>query len=103
MDTWIYKMISGNLNFSGTVQASDGTMLPLASLPRFYTYTGSFLTQQSVNYAGNIYVQNYMNDGTNYTYVSNWLLNTSPIPGDIMVTDDGDIMITESGDTMITE
>lgn len=58
---------------SETVQASDGTQLPLDSLPVAIAYSGSFVSTMTVNYEGNSYVQTYTNNGTNITAISNWV------------------------------
>lgn len=58
---------------SSTVQASDGAMLPLDSLPTTIAYTGSFVQTITVSYAGNTYVQTFGNNGTQITTISGWI------------------------------
>lgn len=60
---------------SETVQANDGTMLPLSSLAQTITYDGTIVETVTVNYPGrtsNTYMQTMTNDGTNITHVSGW-------------------------------
>lgn len=86
---------------SETVQASDGAMLPLASLPQSFTYAGGFLTSISVVYQGNNYTQFFDNDGTDITYISGWNLITSgSVP---MLTETDELMLTEDNQLMMTE
>jgi len=59
---------------SDTVQASDGTALPLDSLPQAFTYTGSNLTAITVNYRSNTYVRTLTYAGSNITAISEWIL-----------------------------
>lgn len=58
---------------SETVQANDGAMLPLPSLPITFTYDGAFVATMTVVYAGSTYVQTFTNDGTNITDISGWI------------------------------
>ena len=58
---------------SETVQANDGTMLPLDSITNTIAYSGSFVSTITVNYQGNTYVQTFTNNGTNITVISNWV------------------------------
>lgn len=58
---------------SGTVQASDGTQLPLDSIPGTITYSGSFVSTIVVSYEGNTYTQTFSNNGTVITGFSNWV------------------------------
>lgn len=88
---------------SETVQANDGAMLPLDSLPQEFMYSGSFVSSITVQYAGNTYVQTFENDGTNIIYVGNWINTPIPPAGKIMVDQSGDIMTDESGTIMVTE
>lgn len=60
---------------SETVQASDGAMLPLDSIPATFTYSGSFVSTITVPYAGNTYTQTFTNNGTNITHISGWIKN----------------------------
>lgn len=92
---------------SSTVQANDGAMLPLDSLPLTLAYSGTFVSTITVNYAGNTYVQTFTNNGTNITAISGWI-NTIPSSDTIMVTEDAKQMVTENSDPtfptyMITE
>jgi hypothetical protein len=62
---------------SSTVNANDGTMLPLDSLPTVLTYDGAFVATMSVVYSNNLgvektYTQTFTNDGTNITDISGW-------------------------------
>jgi hypothetical protein len=86
---------------SETVQANDGAMLPLSSLYQTFTYSGGFLTQITVFYAGQTYIQFFVNDGTNITYVSGWINPNYPVPDAIMDTTEGDTMVTTEGDVMV--
>lgn len=58
---------------SETVQASDGTMIPLASVPQAIAYSGAFVTTITIAYAGNTYIQTFTNDGTHITAISGWI------------------------------
>ena len=87
---------------SETVQADDGTMLPLDSLPQVFTYDGTFVSTISVLYAGITYIQTFNNDGTNITFISRWESQDLPPGSDYMITGDGDRMITGDFNTMIT-
>lgn len=88
---------------SETVQASDGAMLPLDSLPQEFIYSGSFISTITVVYAGRTYVQTFLNDGTNIIYISNWVYTPTIPASEIMVTEGGDVMVTEGGTIMVTE
>lgn len=88
---------------SGTVQANDGAMLPLDSLPQQFIYSGSFISEIIVQYQGNTYTQTFENDGTNIIYVSGWI-NIALPPSDVPMADEsGVIMTDEDGQIMITE
>ena len=87
----------------GTVQANDGAMLPLDSLAQQFTYAGGFVTSISVYYQGNNYVQTFLNDGTNITYISGWNNLDAPIAQQVMVSESGQVMVDQSGQIMITE
>lgn len=87
-----------------TVQANDGAMLPLDSLPQQLMYDGTFISTITVLYAGRTYVQTFENDGTNITYISNWVYTPILPGGEIMVTELGAVVMTdESGVIMVTE
>jgi len=61
---------------SSTVQASDGTMLPIDSLEQTLIYSGSFISTITVTYQGktsDTYVQTFTNDGTDITSISQWV------------------------------
>lgn len=89
---------------SETVQANDGTMLPLSSLAQEFTYSGTFVTSITVLYQGNTYQQTFLNDGTDITYISGWNNINSPQAQEIMTDESGNIMTDESGlDYMVTE
>lgn len=57
---------------SSTVQASDGTMLPVDSLPITLVFFGGFISTLTTVYAGVTYRQTFTNDGTNITLISRW-------------------------------
>lgn len=86
-----------------TVQASDGAMLQLDSLPQQFIYDGSFIETITVEYQGRVYVQTFDNDGTNIIYISNWVYTPIPPGNQIMTTENEDVMTDESGELMITE
>jgi hypothetical protein len=89
---------------SETVQATDGAMLPLESLAQEFIFSGSFLSTITVVYQGRTYVQTFLNDGTNITYISNWIYNATPPGSEIMVDENGEVMTEEDGTTiMVTE
>jgi hypothetical protein len=88
---------------SGTVQANDGAMLPLDSLPQTFAYSGGFISTITVQYAGNTYVQTFENNGTNITFISGWNNILIPPHGVNMVTEAGVNMVTEAGVQMVTE
>lgn len=87
---------------SETVQADDGEMLPLSSLPQIFAYAGGFIASITVNYAGKVYQQFFDNDGTYITYISGWNLITSG-SSQPMITESGELMITEDNQIMLTE
>jgi hypothetical protein len=89
-----------------TVQANDGTMIPLDSTPQEFMYDGDFISTITVQYAGKTFVQTFENDGTNIIYISNWVYTPIPPGGEIMVTEgaNGEVMTEEDGTTiMVTE
>jgi hypothetical protein len=88
---------------SGTVQANDGTMLPLDSIPVEIDYSGSFVSKMTVEYQGKIFVQTFTNDGTNIIYISGWELNTLPPSDEIMIDQSGNIMTDQSGVIMVSQ
>jgi len=60
---------------SSTVQATDGTMIPLDSVQQTIVYAAGFISTITVNYQGNTasqYVQTFTNNGTNITGISQW-------------------------------
>jgi len=87
----------------GTVQANDGTMIPLDSVPQQFIYDGSFLSSIIVQYAGKTFIQTFENDGTNIIYSSGWNVTVTPPGGEIMVDQSGDVMTDQSGNIMVTE
>jgi len=58
---------------SSTVQASDGTMLPLEDIPLTFAFSGGFIATITGVYQGKTYVQTYTNNGTNITAISAWI------------------------------
>jgi hypothetical protein len=58
---------------SSTVQANDGAMLPLDSLPTAIVYSGGFIQTLTVVYQGNTYVQTFTNNGLNIIAISGWI------------------------------
>ena len=52
----------------------DGKQLPIDSLPGTIAYSGSLVGSITTNYAGNQYVQSFLNNGTNITYFSGFNL-----------------------------
>jgi hypothetical protein len=86
-----------------TVQANDGAMLPLDSLPQQLNYTGSFISSINVTYAGQNYEQTFLNDGTNIIFISGWQNTGMPINQNPMISESGVVMVSESGQIMITE
>lgn len=88
---------------SETVQANDGAMLPLSSLPTQLVYSGDFISTITVIYAGSTYVQTFLNDGTNITYISNWINTLAPQAEQVMVDQGGNVMVDESGEIMVTQ
>jgi hypothetical protein len=87
----------------GTVQANDGTMLPLDSLAESFIYDGDFLSTITVQYQGNSYIQTFINDGTDIIYISNWMNPDYPSGGQIMQDEDGSTLFTEDGNVILTE
>lgn len=88
---------------SETVQANDGAMLPLSSLPQQFIYSGGFLSTITVSYAGNTYVQTFTNDGTNIVYISGWVnpaFGSAAVP---IVSESGVLMVSETGQLLVTE
>lgn len=60
---------------AGGVLASDGTLVPVDSLPQALGYDGSSnLTSATVNYDGKVYIQTLTYTGSNLTGVSEWVL-----------------------------
>lgn len=88
---------------SETVQANDGAMLPLSSLAQQFEYSGSFVTSITVLYQGNTYVQTFINDGTDITYISGWVNPAYPQAQQIMTDQSGNIMVDQSGNIMVTQ
>ncbi len=88
---------------SETVQANDGAMLPLSSLPTQITWAGSFVSTIQVIYAGSTYTQTFLNDGTHIIYISNWINNAAPQAQQVMTDESGNIMEDESGNIMVTQ
>jgi hypothetical protein len=58
---------------SETVQASDGTQIPLNSVTQTIAYTGDFVSTITVVYQGKTFVQTFDNDGSHITDISNWV------------------------------
>ena len=58
---------------SSTVQANDGTMLPLEDMPLTLAFSGDFIATITGVYQGKTYVQTYTNNGTNITGISAWI------------------------------
>jgi hypothetical protein len=58
---------------SSTVQANDGAMLPLDSIPAVFAYSGQFISTITVVYAGSTYVQTFTNNTVNITNISGWI------------------------------
>jgi hypothetical protein len=90
---------------SGTVQANDGAMLPLDSLPITLAYSGSFVSTITTVYQGNTYVQTFTNNGTNITEISGWINSNFFPPGSDIVAEDGSTQIVSEGGLadMVTE
>ena len=57
---------------SATVQANNGTQLPLDSIEQTFTYDGDFVETITAVYAGVTYLQTFENDGTHITNISGW-------------------------------
>ncbi len=60
------------MNF--TIIASDGTLLPLESLEQTFTYDGEFVETITIEYVAKTFVQTFVNDGTNITSISKWVV-----------------------------
>jgi hypothetical protein len=88
---------------SETVQANDGAMLPLSSLPTQLVFSGSFISTISVTYAGKNYTQTFINDGTTITYISGWINSDAPQAQQVMTDQSGVIMTDQDGNIMVTE
>lgn len=88
---------------SETVQANDGAMLPLSSLAQQITYSGGFVSQITVLYEDNTYIQTFLNDGTNIIYISGWSNIGTPQAQQVMTDESGNIMTDESGQIMVTQ
>lgn len=58
---------------SETVIASDGTLLPLDSLPTAIGYSGGLPVTFTVVYRGNTYIQTFTYTGTDVTNISRWV------------------------------
>lgn len=59
---------------SGTVQASDGTQLPLDDIPFQLAFDGNFLSTITVQYPRN-------SDGAEYNYVQTFTNNGTQVTG----------------------
>ena len=60
---------------SSTVQATDGTQLPLDSIPATFVFDGGFISTITVDYQGytaSQYQLTITNNGTNITSISRW-------------------------------
>jgi hypothetical protein len=57
---------------SSTVQANDGTMLPVDSLPVVIGYAGQLPTTFTWTYQGNTYVQTLTYSGNNVINISGY-------------------------------
>jgi hypothetical protein len=57
-----------------SVVASDGTLLPIESLPKVYTQSGAFVGTITVQYAGKTYRKTYENNGVAITSETRWQL-----------------------------
>jgi len=88
---------------SETVQANDGAMLPLSSLPTQLFYDGDFISKISVIYADRTYYQTFLNDGTNIIYISGWVTDDAPQAQQVMITENDEIMLDENGNIMVTQ
>lgn len=88
---------------SETVQANDGAMLPLSSLAQQFEYDSNFVSTITVIYQSNTYVQTFLNDGTDITYISGWVNSTSPQAQQVMTDESGNIMTDEDGQIMVTQ
>lgn len=86
-----------------TVQANDGTMLPLDSLANNFIYDGDFLSTITVQYQGKTFVQTFINDGTDIVFISNWVNPDYPSGGQIMQAEDGSTLFDENGSVILTE
>ena len=58
---------------SETVQASNGTQLPISSCTQTIAYDGELVSTVTVVYQGVTYIQTMTNNGTFITGVSNWV------------------------------
>lgn len=88
---------------SETVQANDGAMLPLSSLAQQISYVGGFVSQITVLYADQTYIQTFLNDGTNIIYISGWSNTSFPPAQQVMTDESGNVMTDESGQIMVTQ
>lgn len=88
---------------SETVQANDGAMLPLSSLAQQFVYSGSFVSTITVIYQGNTYVQTFLNNGTDITYISGWVNSNYPQAQQVMTDELGNVMTDQSGNIMVTQ
>lgn len=86
-----------------TVVATDGARLPLNELAQTFAYSGTFPTQITVEYQGRTYWQIFDNDGTDVTYISNWMYIENPSSQNVMITETGELMLTEDNLPMLTE
>lgn len=59
--------VDSNGNYIGGVQ------IPLDSVEQAIAYTGIFVSTITIEYAGEIYIQTFTNDGTNVTNISGWV------------------------------
>lgn len=88
---------------SDTVQANDGAMLPLSSLAAQLVYDGGFISTITVIYANNTYVQTFLNDGVNITYISGWVNSNAPQGQQVMTDQSDNIMVDQNGEIMVTQ
>lgn len=58
---------------SGTVQANDGAMLPIDSLPVAIAYNGDLVATMTVVFGPNTYVQTFSYTGDLVTNISRWV------------------------------
>ena len=59
---------------STVTTSPDGVPLPIDSLPVSIAYSGTLTGSMTWDYAGKQYVQSYLNNGTNITYISGYNL-----------------------------